>query len=51
MATHEDWVKGRTYHYAITGDVKDLDMKFLSTKFLGTLGPVKVVSSEEIFGY
>ena len=46
LATHEDWVKGRTYHYAITGDVKDLDMKFLST-----LGPVKVVSSEEIFGY
>ena len=43
LATHEDWVRGRTYHYAILGDVKDLDMDFLRT-----LGPVKMVTSEEI---
>ena len=46
ISTHEDWVRGRTYHYAILGDVKDLDMDFLRT-----LGPVEVLSQEEIFGY
>ena len=46
LSTHEDWIRHRTYHYAILGDVKDMDMDFLRT-----LGPVKVVSSEEIFGY
>jgi predicted Zn-dependent peptidase len=45
-ATHAKWIKGRTYHYAILGDTKDLDMDFLKT-----LGPVKQVSLEEIFGY
>ena len=46
LSTHEDWVRGRTYHYAILGDVKDLDMNFLRT-----LGTVKVVTPEEMFGY
>ena len=46
LATHAKWVKGRTYTYAIVGDTKDLDMQFLQT-----LGPVKTVSLEEIFGY
>ena len=46
LATHEKWIKGRTYWYAILGDPKDLDMNFLKT-----LGPVKQVSLEEIFGY
>ncbi len=46
LAVHERWIKGRTYCYSILGDPKDLDLKFL-----GTLGPVKVVSLEEIFGY
>ena len=46
LSTHEDWIRGRTYHYAILGDVKDLDMDFLRT-----LGPVKIVSPEEMFGY
>ncbi|MBE6223580.1 MAG: insulinase family protein [Bacteroidales bacterium] len=46
LSTHEDWVRGRTYHYAILGDVKDLDMDFLRT-----LGTVKVVTPEEMFGY
>ncbi|MCM1300909.1 MAG: insulinase family protein [Alistipes senegalensis] len=45
-ATQEKWVKNRHYIYGILGDIKDLD-----TKYLKTLGPVKTVSSEEIFGY
>ena len=39
-------VEGRTYHYGILGDIKDLD-----TKYLRTLGPVKILTLEEIFGY
>ena len=46
LSTHEDWIRGRTYHYAILGDPKDLDMNFLRT-----LGPVKVLTLEDIFGY
>ena len=46
LSTHEDWIRGRTYHYSILGDVKDLDMDFLRT-----LGPVKIVTPEEMFGY
>ncbi len=45
-ATQQKWIKGRTYNYGILGDIKDLDMTYLNT-----LGPVKVVSLEEIFGY
>lgn len=45
-AVHAEWVKNRHYTYAILGDIKDLD-----TKFLGTLGPVETVSLEDIFGY
>ena len=45
-AAQEKWVKGRPYTYAILGDIADLDMTYLKT-----LGPVKVVSLEEIFGY
>lgn len=45
-ATQEKWVKDRTYQYCILGDIKDLDMNFLRT-----LGPVRTVSQEEIFGY
>ena len=45
-ATQEKWVKDRTYHYAILGDTRDLDMAFLRT-----LGPVQVLSLEDIFGY
>ena len=45
-ATQEKWVKDRTYTYGILGDIKDLD-----TKYLRTLGPVQVLSLEEIFGY
>ena len=46
LATHRQWIKGRTYFYSIVGDTKDLDMAFLKT-----LGPVKTVSLEEVFGY
>ena len=46
LATHAKWIAGRTYHYSIVGDIKDLDMGFLKT-----LGPVKVVSLDEVFGY
>ena len=46
VATQQKWVKDRHYTYAILGDIKDLD-----TKFLATLGPVQTVSLEEIFGY
>ncbi len=45
-AAQEKWVKGRTYTYAILGDIKDLDVNYLKT-----LGPVKTVSLEDIFGY
>ena len=45
-AIQEKWVKGRCYTYGILGDKNDID-----TKFLRTLGPVKEVSLEEIFGY
>ena len=46
VATHAKWIKGRTYVYGILGDPSDLDLKFLKT-----LGPVEIVSLEEIFGY
>ena len=46
LATHKQWIAGRTYNYAILGDVKDLDMNFLRS-----LGPVKQLTMEEIFGY
>lgn len=45
-AIQEKWVKDRKYTYAILGDIKDLDMAYLKT-----LGPVKTVTLEEIFGY
>lgn len=45
-AVQEKWVKGRTYDYAILGDIKDLDMDYLKT-----LGEVRILSLEEIFGY
>lgn len=46
VKVQQKWVKDRTYQYAILGDIKDLD-----TKYLSTLGPVKVLTLEDIFGY
>ena len=45
-AVQQEWVKDRNYTYAILGDIADLD-----TGYLSTLGPVKTVSLEEIFGF
>lgn len=45
-AFQQEYVKGRTYNYAILGDIKNLDLKYL-----GTLGTIKVLSSTDIFGY
>lgn len=46
IATQQQWVKGRTYDYAILGRTKDLD-----TGYLKTLGEIEYVSSEDMFGY
>ena len=46
LAAQKKWVADRQYVYAILGDEKDLDKAFLSS-----LGPVRHVSLEEIFGY
>ena len=45
-AVQQQWVAGRSYVYAVLGDPADLDHGFLQT-----LGPVKQISLEEIFGY
>ena len=45
-ATQEQWVKDRKYAYGILGDIKDLDMNYLRS-----LGPVHILTLEEIFGY
>lgn len=42
----EKWIKGRTYHYAILGDKKELDMNALKK-----IGTVIELSTEDIFGY
>ena len=46
LATQKKWIADRSYVYAILGDESDLDGAFLKT-----LGPVRHVSLEEIFGY
>ena len=46
VACQQKWIKGRTYIYGILGDNKDLDINYLKT-----LGTVKQVSLDEIFGY
>ncbi|MDO5442842.1 MAG: insulinase family protein [Bacteroidia bacterium] len=45
-ATQQKWVKDRTYIYGLLGDSSGMDLDFLRT-----LGPVKEVSLEDIFGY
>ena len=46
VAFQQTFIKGRPYTYSILGDKNDLDMKYIRT-----LGEVKFVSQEEIFGY
>lgn len=45
-AAHAKWVKGRTYAYGVLGKTQDID-----TTYLSSLGPVQILSSEELFGY
>ena len=45
-AVQEKWAKDRCYTYGILGDKNDIDMDFVRS-----LGPVKEVTLEEIFGY
>ena len=42
----QEFIKGRPYTYCILGDRNDLDMRYIRS-----LGKVKLVSQEEIFGY
>ena len=42
----QKFIKGRPYSYCILGDKRDLDMKYI-----GSLGKIKYLSQEEIFGY
>ena len=46
VAYQQKWIKDRKYCYGILGDENDIDMEFIKT-----LGPVQMVSSEDIFGY
>ncbi len=45
-AFQQQCVKGKPFKYCILGDIKDLDMNKLKS-----IGSVKTVSKEEIFGY
>ena len=42
----QSFIKGRPYSYCILGDKNDLDLKYLRS-----LGKIKFLSQEEIFGY
>ncbi|MCD7970548.1 MAG: insulinase family protein [Alistipes sp.] len=43
---YKEWIKDREYYYCILGDLEDLDMEKLES-----LGPVTVLTLEEVFGY
>ena len=45
-AYQQQWVKDRTYTYAVQGDKSNIDMDCLRT-----LGPVTEVTQKQIFGY
>ena len=42
----QEFIKGRPYTYCILGDKNDLDMRYIRS-----LGKIKFLSQEEIFGY
>ena len=46
VETQTKWAKDLKYTYNILGDIKDLDMDYIKT-----LGPVTILSLEDIFGY
>ena len=43
---HDEWIKNRKYTYFILGNQKDLDLKSLEK-----IGPVKHLTSKDIFGF
>ena len=45
-AFQEKYIKGQTFDRAVLGNKKDVDMKYLKS-----LGKVRVLSTEDIFGY
>lgn len=45
-AFHNDRIRNRTYTYSVLGDIRDLDQEKLRS-----LGPVTVLSQQDIFGY
>ena len=45
-AFQQEWIKGREYTYGFLGREEDFD-----TAFISTLGPVKHLTLEDIFGY
>ena len=46
VAFQQEWIQDRPYVYCVLGDKNDIDLNYLRT-----LGPVKELSQEEIFGY
>ena len=42
----EEYVKNKPFTYCVLGDLKSLDMEYLKS-----LGTVRIMSQEEIFGY
>lgn len=46
VSTQQKYVKDRTYIYGLLGDASGMDMNFLRS-----LGPVKFLTLEDIFGY
>ena len=46
VAYQQNFIKGRPYTYCILGDKNDLDLNYLRS-----LGKIKFLSQEEIFGY
>ena len=46
VSFQQEWIKDRTYSYGILGDIKELDMNKLRS-----IGEVKRLSQEDIFGY
>ena len=46
VATQQKYVKDRIYIYGLLGDASGMDMDFLRS-----LGPVKFLTLEDIFGY
>ena len=46
LSCQRKWIRDRAYIYGILGNIDDLDMRFLRS-----LGPVQIVSLDELFGF